>query len=119
MMAVRQYALGLLLVAVIAGGPLQAARSEEQPVKSSEAAGEKMMAALDGQELFANTCGFCHADGGRKASKGPKLAGSERSDEFLISRIKKGKQGRMPAFGAAFSDEEILAIVAYIRSLEP
>lgn len=75
-------------------------------------------AAIDGQKLFAGVCGFCHADGGRKASKGPKLAGSKRSDEFIVDRIKHGKPGRMPAFGA-FSDEQIQQILVYIRSLEP
>ena len=58
------------------------------------------------------------ADGGRKASKGPKLAGSKRSDEFIVDRIKRGKPGRMPAFGS-FSDEQIQQILVYIRSLEP
>jgi mono/diheme cytochrome c family protein len=75
-------------------------------------------ASIDGQKLFAGVCGFCHADGGRKASKGPKLAGSKRSDEFIVDRIKHGKPGRMPAFGA-FSDEQIQQILVYIRSLEP
>jgi mono/diheme cytochrome c family protein len=75
--------------------------------------------AVNGKVLFASTCGFCHANGGREAGKGPKLAGSERSDEFLINRIKHGVPGKMPAFGAAFTDEQIQQIVAYIRSLEP
>ena len=76
-------------------------------------------AAVDGAKLFAGLCGFCHADGGRKASKGPKLAGSARSDQFIIDRIERGKPGRMPAFGGAFSDEQVRQMLVYIRSLEP
>ena len=73
---------------------------------------------IDGEQMFATTCGFCHQDGGRAAGRGPKLSKSERSDEFIIERIKKGKMGAMPAFGAVFSDVQIIAILAYIRGLD-
>jgi mono/diheme cytochrome c family protein len=73
---------------------------------------------IDGQQMFAITCGFCHQDGGRHAGRGPKLSKSERSDEFIIERIKKGKMGAMPAYGSVFSDGQIIAILAYIRGLD-
>jgi mono/diheme cytochrome c family protein len=73
---------------------------------------------IDGEQMFATTCGFCHQDGGRAAGRGPKLSKSERSDEFIIERIKKGKVGAMPAFGSVFSDGQIIAILAYIRGLD-
>src|SRR5262245_31952402 len=73
---------------------------------------------IDGPTLFASVCGFCHQDGGRTEGKGPKLAGTKRSDEFIIARIRNGKPGAMPAFGGAFSEGQIVAILAYIRALE-
>ena len=73
---------------------------------------------IDGQQMFATTCGYCHQDGGRAAGRGPKLSKSERSDEYIIERIRKGKTGAMPAFGAVFSDGQIVAILAYIRGLD-
>jgi mono/diheme cytochrome c family protein len=73
---------------------------------------------IDGETLFATSCGFCHQSGGKTPGRGPKLAGSQRSDEYIIERIKKGKPGAMPAFGKAFSDGQIIAILAYIRSLD-
>jgi mono/diheme cytochrome c family protein len=69
-------------------------------------------------QLFASTCGFCHADGGRVAGKGPKLAGTPRSDAFIINRIKNGKEAAMPAFEGALTDRQIRAIVTYIRHLK-
>src|SRR5213075_673154 len=54
---------------------------------------------IEGGQMFATTCGFCHQDGGRHAGRGPKLSKSERSDEYIIERIKKGKLGAMPAYG--------------------
>ena len=63
--------------------------------------------AFDVEQLFATTCGFCHSDGGRAAGKGPQLMNTPRDDDFLRNRIKNGKEGAMPAFGAAFTDAQI------------
>src|SRR3954452_24267620 len=73
---------------------------------------------IDGETMFATSCGWCHQQGGRAAGRGPKLAGDKHSDEYLIDRIKHGKGGAMPAFGRVFSDGQIIAILAYIRSLD-
>src|SRR5262245_21347559 len=71
-----------------------------------------------GQQIFASTCGFCHQDGGRVAGRGPKLAGTDRPDAYLLNRIRVGKDGAMPAYGRAFSDVQLRSLVAYIRSLK-
>ena len=76
-------------------------------------------APFDVGQLFASTCGFCHSDGGRAAGRGPQLMNSPRDDDFLRNRIKTGKKGAMPAFGAAFSDAQIDEIIKYIRALKP
>jgi mono/diheme cytochrome c family protein len=80
---------------------------------------EPAMNYEDVEGLFASVCGFCHADGGRTAGKGPQLMGTKRSDAFIINRIKQGKFGRMPAFGKELTDREIKGIVHYIRNLKP
>lgn len=94
------------------------AQSTSPPSASPPAAAEASPNDIDGQQMFATTCGYCHQDGGRAAGRGPKLSKSERSDEYMIERIKKGKMGAMPAFGAVFSDGQIIAILAYIRGLD-
>jgi mono/diheme cytochrome c family protein len=75
--------------------------------------------SLDVAQLFATTCGWCHSDGGRAPGKGPQLMNTERSDDFIRTRIKTGKEGAMPAFGSTFSDADINAIIKYIRALKP
>ncbi|MGJ5177753.1 c-type cytochrome [Bradyrhizobium oligotrophicum] len=99
-----------IMAAVLAGAALAfaqpaAAASDTEP--------------LDVQQLFASTCGWCHSDAGRVAGKGPQLMDSPRSDDFLRNRIKLGKPGAMPAFGEAFTDAQIDAIIVYIRALKP
>jgi mono/diheme cytochrome c family protein len=76
-------------------------------------------APLDVDQLFATTCGWCHSDGGRVAGKGPQLMNTTRDDAFIRNRIKNGKEGAMPAFGAVFTDAQIDEIIKYIRSLKP
>jgi mono/diheme cytochrome c family protein len=76
-------------------------------------------AQLDVHQLFATTCGWCHSDGGRAAGKGPQLMNTQRSDDFIRNRIKNGKEGAMPAFGAVFNDQQIDQIIKYIRDLKP
>jgi len=72
---------------------------------------------FDVNKLFAGSCGWCHAAGGRAPGKGPMLMGTALSDAEIIARIRSGKTGQMPAF--AFTDEQLRAIVAYIRALKP
>ena len=101
---------------------LPTAAIAEQPTSAESASPQGKPEAssndIEGGQMFATTCGYCHQDGGRAAGRGPKLSKSERSDEFIIERIKKGKLGAMPAFGSVFSDGQIIAILAYIRGLD-
>ena len=105
-------ALGAVAAAALAPGAVSGQSPPGPPAGTSAPNG-----TIDGEQLFATLCGFCHQGGGRAAGKGPKLAGTDQTDAQIVNRIKTGKPGEMPAFGRAFSDEQIRAIVAYIRSL--
>jgi mono/diheme cytochrome c family protein len=112
-----------VIVASLAVWPwLSTASFAQQPTPGGTALPQAQPEAspddIDGQQMFATTCGFCHQGGGRHAGRGPKLSNSERSDEYIIERIKKGKVGAMPAYGSVFSDGQIIAILAYIRGLD-
>jgi mono/diheme cytochrome c family protein len=105
-------------------GPMQSGRhASEPPAKGAapEAAQPPASGAagFDANQLFATSCGWCHLSGGRKDGKGPKLMGTPLTDAELVSRIRNGKPGQMPAFGSAFNDDQLRAIVAYIRELKP
>ncbi|HEX7968150.1 MAG TPA: cytochrome c [Stellaceae bacterium] len=82
------------------------------------AAKQKPMSDEEVNGLFATTCGWCHQNGGRDAGKGPKLAGTKRSDAFITNRIKHGKEGAMPAFDGTLNDAQIKGIIHYIRHLK-
>ena len=93
------------------------ALADDPPVTSAPAEPAKNAFSVKG--TFRNICGFCHENYGRKAGKGPKLMGTELTDEQIFNRIKNGKPGRMAAFGGAFTDEQIHQIVTFIRALRP
>lgn len=73
-----------------------------------------------GKTRFSEKCsGFCHGAGG-KGARGPCLicgkfkSGGKNSQ--LIANITKGiDKTPMGAFGGVLSDDEILAVVAYLR----
>ena len=81
--------------------------------------------AVDGAAIFKNNCTMCHgADGkGYSALKTPDFTDpkwqSSMKDKQLREIIKNGKKGTaMAAFGDKLNEEEITAVIAYIRSLK-
>jgi mono/diheme cytochrome c family protein len=121
----RAIVLGASLagVAVHAQGPMSStgpAGGANPAASAASAAGAGTAdATLDVQKLFATTCGWCHSGAGRVAGKGPQLMGTKLTDAEIAYRIKNGKPGAMPAFGSTFTEEQIKAIIAYIRNLKP
>jgi mono/diheme cytochrome c family protein len=69
--------------------------------------------------LFANHCSWCHGAFGMTADKGPRLAGTQLTEEQIGERIRKGRPGYMPPFGKVLSDRQVAAFAKYIKSLKP
>jgi mono/diheme cytochrome c family protein len=112
-------ALTLLAIAVHAQEAPRLAEEAPPATQTTPPAAQQPAPSVDPKvsRLFATSCGWCHQGGGRAAGRGPKLAGTDKSDEFIIRQIKQGKPPGMPAFGKSFNDDQIQAIVAYIRAL--
>jgi mono/diheme cytochrome c family protein len=81
-----------------------------------------------GQTMYAEKCALCHGatghgDGPGAAALDPKPRNhtdgsymNAQTNEQLHEVVKNGK-GQMPAWGATMSDEEIDAVLAYVRTL--
>ena len=102
-----------------ADGPMSSTRPAPTASAAAAAPAASDASNFDVPKLFANTCGWCHSNAGRVAGKGPQLMGTTLTDEQITYRIRNGKPGAMPAFGSSFSDEQIKAIIKYIRELKP
>lgn len=74
-----------------------------------------------GGKLYARYCVTCHgADGVNVMPDAPNFAHSERllrPDVFILAAIKEGKNA-MPAFQGMLKDEDIMNVIAYLRTLE-
>lgn len=94
-------------------------------------AGKVKGASANGAELYAANCVACHqASGAGLAGAFPPLAGSEwvlGSDKVLANILLHGVTGKltvkgasyngaMPAFKDKFDDNEIAAVLSYVRS---
>jgi mono/diheme cytochrome c family protein len=83
----------------------------------------------DGERLFAAVCAKCHGEEGRggiATDGGPPPRNfhdatfhATHTDAQLVDTIIKGKNNFMPAFGATFTDAQMQAIVAHIRTFDP
>ena len=67
-----------------------------------------------GKELFAQQCTKCHGRGAYPG-KAPKLSVKKLTPEDVYLRVAYGFR-KMPAWEDVFSDEEIMAITAYVKS---
>jgi mono/diheme cytochrome c family protein len=73
-----------------------------------------------GEELFANVCRGCHmsdAKGAAGAGTYPSLAGNSHLEAggYPVTIVVNGQRG-MPAFGAMMSDDQVAAVVNYLRT---
>lgn len=84
--------------------------------------------STDGAEIYKDACARCHGgDGvptkGMAARTGVKPLTSEKvqtkmTDEELRQQILRGSKSKtMPAFQGALTDEQVTAVVAYVRYL--
>ena len=84
----------------------------------------KRVGPVDGKATYTDYCVPCHgADGRAQVEAGKAMQARDLSspevqalpDDRMRSQIKYGR-GRMPAIGSAFDDEQLAAVVAYVRS---
>ena len=75
-----------------------------------------------GETIYSANCAACHGaegEGYASVQNAPALNGSEHAwhhpDEQIISLIREGGM-QMPAVGADWSDEEIEAVLSYVKA---
>ena len=76
-----------------------------------------------GQEIFENICADCHRMSGEGLpNKFPALKGNafvQGNPQPVLHTVlngRHGKLGQMPAWGEKFNDQEIAAMVSYVRN---
>ncbi|MEP6820069.1 MAG: cytochrome c [bacterium] len=113
-----KYLLIVFVLVVIFGGVFASTSRNGEPVTAS---------ARSAAELYAKNCATCHGKDGRAKTFKAKLNHARNltdpewqdkvSDERIFNSIMNGK-GKMPAFGKKLSEQEINALVPYVRAFK-
>jgi mono/diheme cytochrome c family protein len=72
--------------------------------------------AMRGAHLYLQNCAHCHADDAT-GDEGPDLHGLRKSDARIGAVIKNGIKGEMPKFGQKLTDNDVQALIGYLRTL--
>ena len=72
--------------------------------------------AAQGAGYFAQSCGDCHGDDAH-GDEGPDLHNLAISNARIAAQIKNGEKGQMPSFAKKYNDQQIAALIAYLRTL--
>lgn len=81
-------------------------------------------AAEEGAEVYKSAkpaCSMCHGTDGKKMAGTKEFASPDvqkMSDAELTATINNGKPPKMPAYKGKLTDDQIKALVAYIRSMK-
>lgn len=107
----------LLALVVLVGAACSSDSSPEVPAAEGE---DPDPVLVEGREVWSGQCARCHGAAGGGGA-GVKLSDG-RAEELhpdiasMIDVVTEGK-GAMPAFGGSLSDEEIEAVVRYVREV--
>ena len=104
-------------VALAVGTPLTVATSTGIP---SVSRGSPSPSKSAGRALFVQSCAHCHgedAEGTGEDGDGPNLHSLRISDARIATVIRHGIHGEMPSFARKFSEPDIEALIAYLRTL--
>ncbi len=98
----------------------EAAAAAEEAAPAEEVSGDDADALLSaGEEVYAANCASCHQSEGEGNDSYPALAGSQlvtEEDPSAVIELVLHGQGEMPAFADSLDEEEIAAVVSYIRN---
>jgi mono/diheme cytochrome c family protein len=98
---------GLLAVSAVGSGHADETELTEEFLSDPE------QIAL-GQDLFQGQCAKCHGKGAYPG-KAPRLNPRKLTPEDVYLRVAYGFR-KMPAWEDVFTDEELMAITAYVKS---
>ncbi len=117
---------GLVLMALmVAAFPIY--RIAEPNRRAEAAESRSVELAAQGDDLFALTCAACHGTAGRGGLDAPTLNAKEflqfATDDQIASLTATGVPGSEMSpysldFGGPFTQEQIVALTTYLRSLE-
>jgi cytochrome c5 len=120
MVARKSAACSGVLLAILLSLPFAAAQDASHRSPGSAISPGFRFSEMSGAELFAGVCQGCHmpdAKGATGAGTYPSLAnnGNLAAGGYPVTIVVRGLRG-MPAFGGMMSDDQVAAVVNYVRT---
>jgi ubiquinol-cytochrome c reductase cytochrome c subunit len=106
----------VILVATFTAGGIYRNRYETEMQPGTKPLGAENL-AVKGRSYFLQSCAHCHgrdADGGEDA---PSLLKLQISGAHMALVIQSGVKGEMPSFTKKYNEEDVAALVAYLKTL--
>ena len=106
----------LTLVGTFTAGGIYRNRYATERQPGSKALSAETL-AVKGRSYFLQSCAHCHgrdADGGEDA---PSLLKLQISGTHMALVIQSGIKGEMPSFTKKYNEQDVAAIVAYLKTL--
>jgi mono/diheme cytochrome c family protein len=105
---------GLTAIAIKTMPALGAGQTLSEGPASTIVATPELVA--QGHLFYDMSCSHCHGDDAT-GDEGPNLHNLPISNARIAATVKKGIKGEMPTFAKKYDDNQIAALVAYVRSL--
>jgi mono/diheme cytochrome c family protein len=109
----------VVLLAPAFAGAAETRNTEQNAAAAAVGPGISEAEKRDAKLIFAGQCSWCHGSYGMTADKGPRLAGTQMTEQQVEERIRNGKEGLMPSFRQFLDAEQIALMARYIKSLKP
>jgi mono/diheme cytochrome c family protein len=107
----------LIFVAAFWGGELALAGGPSQEsIAVSQKVSDPGLAAR-GRHLFLMNCAHCHGDDAT-GDEGPNLHGVRKTDARIATIINNGIKGEMPRFNEKLKNDDVQALIAFLRTLK-
>ena len=118
----RRHPLAALVVLLLALGAVGGLYSAFAPSGTAEAADDASSLQIqEGKGLFITSCSSCHGLNAEGTSDGPEIAGlGAAAVDFQVGTGRmplQSREAQAPAKKQAFTEEETVAIAAYVASL--
>lgn len=112
--------IALLLASAATPTAVQAQNAAHVPSEQPTLSGSYRFSELTGAELFMNVCQGCHMPDGKGAVGAgayPSIASNTnlQSGGYPVYVVVNGQRA-MPAFGSLMSDDQVAAVVNYVRT---
>jgi mono/diheme cytochrome c family protein len=106
----------VILVATFGAGGIYRNRYETETQSGTKPLASENL-AVKGQSFFFQSCAHCHgrdADGGEDA---PSLRKLQISGAHMALVVQNGIKGEMPSFAKKYNEQDVAAVVAYLKTL--